>query len=292
MATPADGSKQPAQQPASYPIDAENAAEMARLVKQARLATEHTGLFPAQISLNRRQAILDIACGPGEWALSIARNYSWCHVTGIDISQIMTEYARYVAREEELYNIEFKVMDVRQPLDFPDASFDMIHMRFITGFMAPALWSRLLAECFRLLRPGGVICNTESEVGNMTTSLSFERYMALVVQGMRMAGQAFTKEGPNIGITAMQARLLQQAGFHYVQQQAHVVNISTGAAAHAAALGDYQAMLKLVQPFLVRFQLATTEDLNVLYLRAMEEMQADDFNAVSFLQTVWGEKPA
>jgi len=264
---------------------------MARLVKQARLTTEYTGLFPAQLSLNRRQAILDLACGPGEWALEVARKYPWCQVTGVDISQIMTEYARYMAREQALYNVEFQVMDARKALDFPDASFDIVHARFITGFMSPALWSGLLAECFRVLRPGGVMCSTEAEVGSVTTGLSFTRYTTLMVQAMQMVGQSFTKEGYNLGITAMQARLLQQAGFQPIQQQAHVVNFSAGMPAHAGALADYQAMLKLVQPFLLHCHLATQQELDVLYLRALDDLQAEDFNGVSFLQTVWGEKP-
>jgi len=47
-----------------YVIDAENAAEMARLMLQDRLLTQSMGgLIPEPIDLSQAYQVLDIACG-------------------------------------------------------------------------------------------------------------------------------------------------------------------------------------------------------------------------------------
>ena len=294
MTTPMDGSDAlnvgPTQD-ARYPIAAENVAEMARLIKQARLMTERFSLFPEQIDLRGKQTILDIGCGPGEWALTVAKKYPWCQVIGIDISQMMIEYARYTAAEQEIPNVDFRMMDASQPLQFQDATFDLLHARFISGFMSPGNWPRLLAECLRRLRPGGVMCSLETDGMGVSTSPSMMRYQALMVKVARMAGRDFISEGDRIGIMAVQARLLQNAGFVNIQQQANVLNYSAGMPTHQTVVEDLGTFMKLIQPFVLQMGLVSREDLEVLYNRAMEEMQREDFCAVSFGQTVWGEKP-
>ncbi len=78
-----------------YVVDAENVAEMARLRRQARMLSEHSCLSPQQLALAQRSHILDIGCGPGEWALAIAQRFPESRITGIDISDLMIAYARY-----------------------------------------------------------------------------------------------------------------------------------------------------------------------------------------------------
>src|SRR5947207_1417594 len=95
----------------TYPIDAENAAEMARITRQARVFTSTNGLLPADLHLKDGQRVLDIGCGPGEWVFSLAEMYPGIEIVGIDISEIMTQYARSLAVERELHFVHFKVMN-------------------------------------------------------------------------------------------------------------------------------------------------------------------------------------
>src|SRR2546426_7283256 len=185
----------PVPQPATgYVVDAENAAEMARLVRQARMLSQHLGLFPAQLDLAQSYHILDVGCGPGEWALEIAQRFPGSQITGIDISALMITYAHYTAESQPVSNVQFQVMDARQPLAFPDASFDLINARFIVGFMSTTTWPQLIHECFRILRPGGILCNCEPESLGTTTSPSLAQYNFLLTQAMRWAGQCFRSE--------------------------------------------------------------------------------------------------
>jgi len=275
-----------------YVVDAENVAEMARLIRQARTLSEHFGLLPESIAPSPGERILDIGCGSGEWALAMAERFPDSRITGIDISERMIAYARYVAHDRGIVNIQFEVMDACQPVAFSDASFDMINTRFIVGFMSTVLWPRLLRECFRLLRPGGPFCSCEPESLGTTTSLSLAQYNLVITQAMRKAGKCFSPSGEQLGITAVQHRLLQEAGFQHLRQEALGINYSIGMPAHLAMVENFQTFLKLLQPLIVRNGLATQEYIEILYARTLEEMQVDDFCAMAFFQRVWGNKPA
>ncbi|MGB8343363.1 MAG: methyltransferase domain-containing protein [Ktedonobacteraceae bacterium] len=275
-----------------YVVDAENVAEMARLIRQARMLSEHLGLLPASVQPAPGSRILDIACGPGEWSLEIARRFPNSQVVGVDISERMIEYARYIARDHEIPNIRFEIMDAHQPLAFSDASFDLVNARFMVGFMSIATWPQLLREGFRLLRPNSMFCSSEPESLGTTTSLALARYNLLVTEAMRRSGQCFAPFGEQYGIAAVQQRQLQEAGFQQVQQEAFIIDYSAGMPAHLATIENFQTFLKLLQPLLVRCKLATQDELDVLYARTLEEMQADDFCAAAFFQRTCGNKPA
>jgi ubiquinone/menaquinone biosynthesis C-methylase UbiE len=210
--------------------DAENVAEMARLTRQAQMLSRQIGALPSQINLPKAPSILDLGCGPGEWVLHMARSIPDAQVTGIDISNVMIEYAQFRAEEDGLNNTRFYTGDILEfPLPFSDASFDFIYARFIVGFMRTVHWHPLLRECYRLLRPGGILCHTDLEDFGLTNSAAFTRFNALTVQACRLADQCFSKEGGFTGTTMMQARLFQDAGFQHIEQQAHSINEREGA---------------------------------------------------------------
>lgn len=288
MATPIDQTSQES----SYPFDVENVAEMSRLIKQSSMTTAQLGLFPAELDMAGKHAILDLGCGPGEWVMRVAKALPDVQVTGVDISQMMTEYARFTAQNQHIHNVDFCIMDIRHAIDFPDASFDIVHSRFLTSFLSTTTWPVFMRECFRVLRPGGVVMSTEFENVGISTSLSLTRYNALMIQALRKAGNCFTPEGEHIGITAVQPRLLQQAGFQDIQIEGFAGNYSTGMPSHDVMYDDLRTMLKLAQPFIARLGLASQEELDTLYERAMADIQMEDFCASGFLQRVRGTKPA
>ncbi len=274
-----------------YRVEAENAAEMARLTKQGRLTIDLLGLFPEPGALLPGSRVLDIGCGPGEWVLDVARLAPTSQVTGIDISTLMVDYARSCAQQQNLPNATFQVMDARQPLAFPDGTFDIINLGAAMSFLAPTTWPKVLKECFRLLSPGGVLYNTEGSAGlGIITTPALARFNVLLIDGFRRAGQCFTPEGLDFGITAVQRRLLAQAGFTQIKGRAMALDYSAGTPAHPIWYDNYRSLLKLIQPFLISMGLATQGELDQLYEQALEEMRQEDFCALVFIQTVWGKK--
>jgi SAM-dependent methyltransferase len=113
--------------------------EMVRLTEQDRHFNKAMGgLLPEQADLSGIRRVLDVACGPGGWALELAQAYPQMQVVAIDIDPGMISYATEQARASGLDNARFLVMNALDPLDFPDASFDLVNARFMVGFLPTA----------------------------------------------------------------------------------------------------------------------------------------------------------
>lgn len=273
-----------------YFIDAENAAEMARLTKQDRFITEAMGgMFAERSDIEKMKTILDLGCGPGQWVLDAAFAYPEVEVAGIDISEIMVRYAGARARSQGLYNASFQVMDIAKPLDFPDNSFDLINGRLI-AFITPEQWVGLLQEGKRLLRPGGVMRLTESDV--VTTSVATDTLFSLFYRAMSRARQSFSANGRVLGITSRLGHLLRKTGYTNVNYKAHAIDFSAGSDAHETMSEVAYVLFTLMQPFLIAMGVTTQEELNSLLYQMQVEMHTDDFSAVMFLLTAWGETPS
>src|SRR5690242_3070526 len=149
-----------------YIIDAENAAEMARLMVQSRVVTEAMGgVLPEQSGQGQIFQVLDVACGPGGWLLDVVKKYPHRRGVGVDISQLMMEYATVQAKQQGLANVQFQVMDITRPLQFADGAFDLINGRMMTGFLTTSQWPALVQECYRVAKSGGILRFTEAEWG-------------------------------------------------------------------------------------------------------------------------------
>ncbi len=280
---------EPTSNESSYFIDAENAAEMARLTKQDRFLTEAMGgLFAERSDIENMKTILDLGCGPGQWVLDVAFAYPDVEVAGIDISEIMVRYAAARARSQHLNNASFQAMDITQPLDFSDNTFDLINGRLI-AFLTSEQWAILLQECQRILRPGGVLRLTESEVS--TTSPSTDKLFGLFYQAMSRARQSFSPSGRVLGITPRLPHLLRHTGYTNIQYKGHALDFSAGSEGHVVICDVVDVMFTLMQPFLVNVGVVTQEELTHLLQQMRIEMRTNDFCAVMFLLTAWGEKP-
>ena len=283
--------KSPNQAENTYVIDAESAAEMARLMRQDQIMTAGMGgIFPDQIDLSGVQRVLDLACGPGGWPLDVAYTYSDMRVVGVDISSRMIAYARAQAEVQRRKNVSFQVMDILKPLDFPDASFDLVNARLISGFMLRERWPFLFRECLRVLRPGGIMRLTEVEVG-MSNKPHFEKTLRTGTQAMHRAGLNFSSSGLDYGTVQVLPYLFRQAGLHVLGKMAHSLEFSFGTDAHESFHQDFLIAFQLFEPLIVKTQVATAEAWRDLYHKGLADMYEEDFCAAWTLLTVWGEKP-
>ncbi len=274
-----------------YFIEAENAAEMARLMHQDRLLTKSMGgVFPERLDLSHVNTVLDVACGPGGWILDVARTYPSIEATGIDISTIMIEYANAQAWTQGLSNAKFQVMNALKPLEFPDNSFDLVNARLLVGFMTQATWPQLLQECWRITRPGGIICWTEGDQFGNSNGPAMQELTTKASRAMYLAGQTFSPDGQNFGITPVLSRLVREAGYQNIQHRAEAIDYSAGTEAYSGWYQNFMVILKLLQPFIVKSGLTTPEEASQLYQQAMEEMKSSDFCGILYLLTVWGQK--
>jgi ubiquinone/menaquinone biosynthesis C-methylase UbiE len=276
----------------TYFLDAESATEMARLMHQDRLLTQALGgALPEQPDLSRVERILDIGCGPGGWVLEVARTHPQIQVVGCDISQTMIEYARAQARTQGLANADFLVMNALQGLAFPSESFDLVNARLIGGFVPRMYWPRLIEECRRITRPQGRLRLTECEA-SFTTSPACTRLTHLFTSALHRAGMSFSPDGSTIGLTPMLPHLLRQGGYEAIGYRGAAIEYSSGTEFHNSAYQDMLVASRLMQPFLLRMGVTTQKELEQVYEQALAEMLQEDFCAIWYYLTVWGEKPA
>jgi ubiquinone/menaquinone biosynthesis C-methylase UbiE len=276
----------------TYILDAENSAEMARLMQQDRMITEGMGgLFPERDDVSTMHDILDVACGPGGWVLDVAYAYPEARVVGIDISRTMIDYALARAQSQDLGNAHFLLMDALKPLDFPDASFDLVNARFLVGFLSEVMWPKLLQEYVRITRPGGVIRLTEFDEPGTTNSPAFEYWMALTFRATQLAGLPASPDGRHFGIMARLSSFLRDAGCQDIRIRAHMIDFSSWTPGHESMYQNCLVAFKLLQPFLMKMGVTTLEEADRRYRQMLIEMLSEDFAALWSYITAWGQKP-
>lgn len=275
-----------------YIIDQEDAAEMARLLEQDALVTRSMGgLFPERAdNLEDVHTILDVACGPGGWVLSVAHDFPKIQVTGVDISTRMVSYARTHAMARGFTNAHFKAMDVLQPLDFPENSFDLVNARTLVGLMTPQSWPILLRGLTRVCRPGGTVRLTEFEM-SMTNSPALEILSNLMLQAMHKTGRSFAPDGRYFSITPMLGSLLRDAGCQNIQKKPHLIDFAAGTEVHEGYAQDLMMGYRLVQPFLTQQNMISLKEFAQIHQQMMGEMFADSFCGLAYGLTVWGTRP-
>ena len=274
-----------------YILDSESATEMARLMCQGHATTMGLGgLFPERHdNLEGFDRILDIACGPGGWVLDVAQKYPDKRVVGLDISNLMVQYARAQAFSQRLENAEFTIMNALKPLQFDDHSFDLVNARFIVGFVARNAWLPLLKECLRVLRPGGQIRLTEGDLGT-STSTSYDEISMMVPTLLKASGLSFSPDGRSVGIIPVLPRLLREAGFKDMGKMAHVIVNAPGEPGSSMWIEDFKVTTQTLLPVLVKLQITTLETFNQLYEQAMLDVLSPEFSALLYFVTLWATK--
>lgn len=281
----------PRKNTSTYMINPEAAEETGRLLLQDRLLNkEMGGYFPPDLDMTRTHVILDLACGPGGWSLDVARAYPRVDVIGVDLSQKMIRYAQAQAEALGLDNASFRVMDIVKPLDFPDDAFEFVNVRFISSFMPREAWPRLVQECIRVTRSGGILRFTDGET-NFTNGKASEHLNTMIKRAMWLDGKSFGVEGGMHGITLMLAQFLRNAGLLNVKHQAYALEYSFGTEAYETYYQNLMMALPLVAPWLIKLHMTTQEEFARLSEDISYEMQEASFRGLLFFLSVWGIKP-
>jgi ubiquinone/menaquinone biosynthesis C-methylase UbiE len=275
----------------SYVIDAESPTEMARLIQLDRIITTGMGGPLANVPQQLRDNVLDIACGPGGWVLDVAFDFPYVEVAGIDISRTMIDYANARARTQLLTNASFGVMDITQPLDFSDAAFDLVNARFLIGVLKQEKWAPFMAECGRILKPGGILRLTETQDYGRTNSRAYEDYLALLSEALYRAGYGFAVDGRTFDLTHMLPGLLRAAGFQDIHITAHSLEVSAGTDVWSDFYQNGEVTFQMVTPLLLRTGVADDEKLAALFPHIVRDLRSESFRGMWHYTTVWGVKP-
>jgi SAM-dependent methyltransferase len=274
-----------------YVIDIEQPAETARLIEQSKLISSAMGgLLPEALDLSGVRRVLDLGCGPGEWANTLAFDYPEMKVVGVDINETMVSYAAAFARAQGRPNISFERMDLKGPFAFHDASFDLIHGRFLVGFQNKASWPALLSECRRVLAPGGVLLLCEAE-RSISTSPALQQLEGWLTRALWGQGRTFSVDGQTIGIVHMLGWLLEQAGFVARQQSPFLLDACAGSRLYASSFREFEVTYALLLPYLTASGVVDAGTYERTYQQMLIEVKRKDFRCLAFGVSAWGHKP-
>lgn len=112
-----------------------------------------------RIGLKPGQRVLEVGPGPGRLLIPAAKQVlPGGEVVGIDIQPGMVERLKARAKRENVTNLTALLGDATQPI-VPEASFDVAFLVTTLGEIPDR--AAALAQCFRALKPGGVLSISE-----------------------------------------------------------------------------------------------------------------------------------
>lgn len=132
--------------------------------------------------LNRSDRVLEIGCGTGSTALTLARNVA--EIDATDISPGMLAVGKRKAAEQNITNVRFVEADAAQP---PRGDYDVV-----LGFNILHLVDDLdecLMQVHRVLKPGGLFVSKTFVTQENGASLKY-RMIRLALPLMQLIGRA------------------------------------------------------------------------------------------------------
>lgn len=138
----------------------------------------------------KKQSILDVACGTGDFSIAIARKAAPDSVvTGMDLSEGMLAVMEKKVAAAGLMDKIITIHGNCEHMDFPDESFDSVTVAF--GIRNFENREAGLKEMLRVLRPGGSLVILELSVpSNRLVRLCYNFYFTgiLPLVGGRISG--------------------------------------------------------------------------------------------------------
>jgi monoamine oxidase len=179
--------------------------------KIAAWSQESDELLLARVERTRAKAILDLACGPGDPTLGLARACPEARVVGVDFIDALVEELRRRAHAEGLRNVEGRVVDILA-LPFRDGEFDTVTCRFGVQSYPDSIKERILEEARRVLCAGGKLIVVDWGPEGHGAIHGFYR------PALAAHGAVLEQPGPASELSAPElARLFSRVGFRDVQ---------------------------------------------------------------------------
>jgi SAM-dependent methyltransferase len=109
----------------------------------------------------RPSRILDIGATVGHSLLPIAAAFPAAEVVAVDLGAPVLRYGLARAKSLGIENVRFVQADGTDLSQFADASFDWVQTTMFLHELSSASMRQIFAECYRLLKPGGIMVHVE-----------------------------------------------------------------------------------------------------------------------------------
>lgn len=182
--------------------------EQARLIRQGRFLAPWA---QPGVDFSACASVLEIGCGVGAQLHVLLERFPDTHFTGIDVSAAQLDQARrFLAEAVAAGRVELLEASAYR-LPFADASFDGVCIFWVLEHLTDHLG--LLREVLRVLKPGGVLYDTEVFNSGL---YAWPRMPAMdIYWGAFNALQRELGGDPDVGVRL--AALFEQAGFAQVE---------------------------------------------------------------------------
>ena len=124
----------------------------------------------------RGKSVLDIGCGAGGIDIALIRDHGAGHVCGVDVEDPVLTHARALIARERLTDRIGLVKVAPGPLPFPPGSFDVVFSKDSIVHIPDK--QALMAEVFRILKPGGWFLASDWLIGTDRISPLMADYIA------------------------------------------------------------------------------------------------------------------
>lgn len=260
-----------------YPIE-RRPGEIERLELQAAAVAPDAAIMLDRIGVSEGWRCLDIGCGPGGiTGLMAERAGRSGQVTGIDMDASFIAHARSRAPA----HVEFQQRDAFQT-GLPDASFDLVHMRFVASTAGDP--DRLFAEAIRLTRPGGTVAFQEPDAETykcFPPHPAWDRLKDAMIE-------VFKRVGGDVYLARRLYAMVRRAGLEDVQYRPFFRGVRAG---------DPEADLlpltiESMQGPLVKFGLIGEAELPALVAACRAHLRdPDTITTLYTVAQIWGRKP-
>ncbi|WP_184364080.1 class I SAM-dependent methyltransferase [Rhizobium sp. BK602] len=138
----------------------ENQSFIPILRTQTKMTWRHEREILPRHGLREGMSIADICCGIGDFAMLLRKEFAPAKIVALDHSALSLDYARAVAEDFDVRDIEYTYGDASQML-FESDQFDFVTCRHsLQIFDRPDL---LLRELYRICKPGGRVYITNEK---------------------------------------------------------------------------------------------------------------------------------
>ncbi len=268
--------------------------EIVRLTEESWLFTKAMkGVF-AEMSdsqIDTFEQVLDIASGPGDWALEVAFKHPHLEVVGTDFNENMVNYAKARGRAQRLKNVFFQAMSWTEGFDFPDNTFDFINGRLLVLLLPQKYWAAVIQDAFRILRPGGILRLIDTDT-ILTSSWAVDTIHHWTLQVFQRNGFGFSPTGRTLGMSPILPYLVRNAGFVDVRSERYSIDFSTGTDNWGILYRNIEMACTSLMPQIVAMKIASQEYFDEVFRQVHIDMMSNDFYGIWPFFSLIGVKPA
>ncbi|MBV8559194.1 MAG: methyltransferase domain-containing protein [Acidimicrobiia bacterium] len=260
-----------------------NAAESARLERQADELAADSRVLLERVAVCPGQSAIDLGCGPRGVLDLLAELVSPAgRVVGLDSDPVHTAMAGEFVAARGLSGVEIVMADARHT-GLPPASFDVVHARtLLINIPNP---EQVVAEMSRLVRPGGWVVSMESDTEHVLCyppHPAFDRICEIFPA-------VYARNGADPRMGRRVSELFRQVGFEDVGVEARAQVYPPGSSRRTIRCD----LVRSMRAQILELGLASEAELDEWDAAArahLEDPSAVAMGGLLFL--TWGRKPA